>query len=387
MEINSIQSIQEFRKFFNSRIRGLSKDSDGLESRIKKFYDLLENKNLASPIASVDKKSLRRIAIVLTTHCNLKCVWCHREESHVKESGYLSKNLDKNQILKLLPTLKGFHVLSWGGLGEPLINKDIYELTKEARKYIPIVKTTSNGTTLTKKNILKIVDSGLNYLEVSIDGFDKDANKKLRGSDENIIIENLYELSDKSEIPIQINTVVSKENYKSLFKAVEKLKDVKNIICMHAIPLFMTKHMEDLGIQKLSNLDFKNLLASWRKDINKFGLNWELSPSEQEVTLDPVTYMKKEHNICFTPFEDPTINVDGEIVPCSRLQHIGLGNVMKEGFEKAWNSSKMQKFRQEQLNGNYGRLCQRECNMKVTCKENEQLRKIKLKEIHKTLET
>ena len=46
----------------------------------------------------------------------------------------------------------------------------------------------------------------------------------------------------------------------------------------------------------------------------------------------------------------------------------------------------MQKFRQEQLNGNYGNLCQRECDMKVTCKENDQLRKIKLKEIHKTLD-
>ena len=48
---------------------------------------------------------------------------------------------------------------------------------------------------------------------------------------------------------------------------------------------------------------------------------------------------------------------------------------MKEGFDNAWNSSKMQKFRQEQLNGNYGNLCQRECDMKVTCKENDQLRK------------
>ena len=58
---------------------------------------------------------------------------------------------NKDEVKKILPELKGFHVLSWGGLGEPLLNKDIYELTKEARKYIPIVKTTSNGTTLVKK--------------------------------------------------------------------------------------------------------------------------------------------------------------------------------------------------------------------------------------------
>ena len=117
------------------------------------------------------------------------------------------------------------------------MNKDIYELSTLAAKYVPIVKTTSNGTTLTKKNVVKIKNSGLNYLEVSIDGFDSEANQKLRGSDENIIIDNLYELCDQTDLPLQINSVVSEENYDSLFFAIEKLKDVKNIVCIHAIPL------------------------------------------------------------------------------------------------------------------------------------------------------
>ena len=90
------------------------------------------------------------------------------------------------------------------------MNKDIYELSTLAAKYVPIVKTTSNGTTLTKKNVVKIKNSGLNYLEVSIDGFDSEANQKLRGSDENIIIDNLYELCDQTDLPLQINSVVSK---------------------------------------------------------------------------------------------------------------------------------------------------------------------------------
>ena len=46
-------------------------------------------------------------------------------------------------------------------LGEPLMNKDIYELSTLAAKYVPIVKTTSNGTTLTKKNVVKIKNSGI----------------------------------------------------------------------------------------------------------------------------------------------------------------------------------------------------------------------------------
>ena len=107
-----------------------------------------------------------------------------------------------------------------------MLYKNFYEATKIARKYVPIVKTVCNGTTIIKKNVNKLIDSGLNYLEVSIDGFDEDANLKLGAHSENII-SNIKYLSDNSDIPLQINTVVSEENYNSLFSAVEKLKDVK----------------------------------------------------------------------------------------------------------------------------------------------------------------
>ena len=203
----------------------------------------------------------------------------------------------------------------------------------------------------------------------------------------NIIIDNLYELCDQTDLPLQINSVVSEENYDSLFFAIEKLKDVKNIVCIHAIPLFMTKHMMSLGIKTLSKEKFQKLIIHWDNEIKKYNLKWELSPNLSDVDFDPVVFMKKKHNICFTPFEDPTINVDGDIVPCSRLQHIGLSNVFDEGFEKAWNSEKMKNFRLEQLKGNYGNLCQRECDMKVTCQDSTQSRLERLQSIDKSLKT
>ena len=56
--------------------------------------------------------------------------------------------MDFEKLKNFLPKLKGFHVLSWGGLGEPMLYKNFYEATKIARKYVPIVKTVCNGTTL-----------------------------------------------------------------------------------------------------------------------------------------------------------------------------------------------------------------------------------------------
>ena len=383
--MNNFNNLQDFENLFFKKMRGLSENDEATKERIKKFYELIILKDKANPEAPINKKTLRRISIVLTTFCNLKCVWCHREEEHVKNANYLSKNLHFENLMKLLPQLKGFEVLTWGGLGEPMLYKHFYEVTKEARKYFKIVKTTCNGTTLNEKNIFKLKDSGLNFLEVSIDGFDNEANMKLRGAHEEKIIKSLEFLSKNTDIPLQINTVVSRENYNSLWGAIEKLKNVGNIIMMHTIPLFMTKHMQKLGIKALEMEKYKKLLQKWQEDIDKYNLKWELSPDIQQVEYDPVSFMKKKHNICFSPFEDPTINIDGEIVPCSRLQHLGLGNVFKEGFNEVWNGKKMKKFRAEQLEGNYGDLCQRECNMKVTTTKNSDVREKSLKEIHESI--
>ena len=380
------KNLAEFEELFFKNMRGLSGSDEVIRKRIDNYYELIVLRDKANPYAP-NKESLRRIAIVLTTYCNLTCVWCHREEEHVKDAGYLSKHMDFNKLKKLLPELKGFDVLAWGGLGEPMLYERFYEATKLARQYIPIVKTTCNGTTLTEANIKKIAASGLNFLEVSIDGFDGEANYKLRGAHEDKIIDSLITFSEITDIPLQINTVVSEENYDSLWDAIKGLKDVKNIKMMHTIPLFMTEHMEKLGVKSLSMDKYTRLLQHWAKEIENYNLEWELSPDVVQISLDPVIFMKEKHNICFTPFEDPTINVDGEIVPCSRLQHLGLGNVFDEGFDNVWNGKKMVSFRQEQLKGNYGNLCQRECSMKVTSTESEEDRLEKLQAIHKEIKT
>ena len=83
--------------------------------------------------------------------------------------------------------------------------------------------------------------------------------------------------------------------------------------------------------------------------------------------MDPIVSMKRKHNICYTVYEHPFINLDGNITPCGRLQHIHLDNVLENGFDKAWNGPKIVKWRKEHLAGNFGTYCQRECHMKNKC--------------------
>ena len=296
--------------------------------------------------------------------CNLKCVWCHREEEDIKSCGYLEHDIDYEKLVKFLPQTTGIETIHWGGLGEPFMYKNIYSLSDVARKYVDNVKVTTNGTAFSRSVVNKIRDSGINQLEVSIDGFDGGVNKLFRGSDEEIIIENIEYLSTVSDIPIQINSVAADVNYDSLFMLVDKLRGIKNIKSIHIIPLFMTEYMRRNNVGVISNDQFKTLLRHLEERADSHGLEWEFKPSSVEIDVDIVRFVKKTHNICFTPYEDPFINVFGDLVPCPRLQHYrSFGNVFEKPLADIWNGAGMREWRRSQLGGNYNSDCQRECGM------------------------
>ena len=337
----------------------------GHTDRQKKYMELLLLGKDTSPFSYQKRKDLRRILIVLTTKCNLKCVWCHRHEARFKD--YLHKEMPFDMLKTILPNLKGLSWLHYGGLGEPFMYPRIFEAIKEAKKYIPNIKVTTNATTLDKESCRRLIESGLSYLEISIDGFDSTTNKKLRGVHEDKLIDNLKYLSDKTNIPIQINSVIADVNYSSLFGAVDKLKDVKNIVLFHTIPLVMTNHMVELGINSITVEQHRNLLMHWEERGKKLGLKFDMWPNLEETELESIITMKRRRNMCFQVYDDPCINVFGYLCPCGRTQELSLDNVVALGFDKAWNGEKMVEWRKKQLQGAYPEACQLACGMKYTC--------------------
>lgn len=331
--------------------------------RLNKFVELAV-KGTSADSSGISLAGTRRVAIVLTTKCNLECVWCHREEKSIIESGYLENEMDFDVYLSLLPKLRDFDLIHFGGLGEPLLYKKIYEAIHEAKKFVSTVKVTTNGTPLVNTVNKKIAQSGLDILEVSIDGFDGITNKKFRGVSEDEIIRKLESLSKESDIKLQVNVVVSENNIDGLMEAVDKLKNVENLAVIHTIPLFMTEHMESLNISRASLSRYKALLEKMESDLRANNLATITQPNSNNLEVDPVILLKKTRNICFTPYEDVMINVKGNLVPCGRLQHYDLGSVLDAGIEEVWQGEKFSKWRRSQLKGDYCADCVRECDMR-----------------------
>ena len=343
--------MDEFMKFFKD-----------MPDRLLKYNEILLKGEDADPYSYQDTMSLRRLAIAITTVCNLSCAWCYRFDSHYKQT--LDKEMSVDTFTKIIDNTEGrFRLIHLAGLGEPTMHPQLCELIKIALRKTDKVKITTNGTFLNPEILAKLDEAGLTHIEVSIDSFSTEELTRLRGSNLPELVENLKFINDHTDLYLQINSVVSNLNYEGLKNIVEVLKDVDKLKIFHTIPLFKTEQFQGTVVEPIATEKYKELLRKIEGDISQENLNWEVSPNSTGLSVDPVIEMKKKNNICFTCFEDPYITVDGYLAACPRREFSNLDDA-RQGFEVAMNGPKVNQFRQNMLKGFYPKFCGTLCFLK-----------------------
>ncbi|MBF0587355.1 GTP 3',8-cyclase MoaA [Prosthecochloris sp. N3] len=113
------------------------------------------------------------VRLAVTSACNLRCVYCMREEHSVHNPG--SELLSRKEIQRLLGVLAGFGVekVRFTG-GEPLLRNDIADLVHDAASIpgIGTVSLTTNGVLL-DRYLDSLLAAGLKAVNFSLDTFDR----------------------------------------------------------------------------------------------------------------------------------------------------------------------------------------------------------------------
>ncbi len=110
--------------------------------------------------------------------CNLRCKHCYAN------AGTRQPELTTDEACEALDVLSkianvGLPALSFSG-GEPLVRKDFFEVAAHAKKRIPYISIATNGTLLTKDNVKRLSDIGVDYVEISLDGASKEVHENFR---------------------------------------------------------------------------------------------------------------------------------------------------------------------------------------------------------------
>jgi radical SAM protein with 4Fe4S-binding SPASM domain len=112
-----------------------------------------------------------------THKCNLKCKHCYSNSGTIRE-----EELTTQQAMQVVDQIAdaGVTALAFSG-GEPLTRSDFFEVARHAADKGLYISVATNGTLLTKENVQKLKQAGVNYLDISIDGSCAKTHDEFRG--------------------------------------------------------------------------------------------------------------------------------------------------------------------------------------------------------------
>ena len=284
----------------------------------------------------------------ITNNCNYKCPHCRAYQMYHKED----KNIE-DAIIKQLIDSKVMYVNISGG--EPLLNPRIFDIAKRLANENIYLALSTNGYFYLKyrKNI---VDSGIKFVQVSLDG-KKELHEKFRG------VKGSYEkaiealkMAKADGLRTQMNVTITSSNINNLEWNYNIAKEihVDKVFYRRVVPygkaktnkyVLPEKKLYYEQIRKLSKLDSKDLQVSIDDPI----LN----------VLNNI--QSTEYIACGAGINNLGISSEGDVYPCIFLRE-KIGNLKTDKLVDIWNNSITLKNLRERKIEKCG-----ECKYKYSC--------------------
>lgn len=303
--------------------------------------------------------SLRLIFWETTRACNLECPHCRASAGRKRSSEELTTDEAKRFIQSVASFSKPILVFSGG---EALVREDIYELIQYAAESGLKSTLASNASLITKEAALKLKESGIKVIAVSIYGSIAKAHDAFCGQ-EGVFEKSLEGIQNlkSAGIGLQINTTITKRNLPEL-EAIGKFAIIQGALSYHVfflVPVGRGKAMEgdEITPREYENAfnrlyDFKSNFSihvkptcaphyyrvARQRDANKPKLS---NNSCASVPLNPRPSAFHEmtkgclagQGVCFVSYK-------GEVFGCGYLP-VKAGDLRKQDFKTIWFESEL----------------------------------------------
>jgi AdoMet-dependent heme synthase len=165
----------------------------------------------------------------VTRACQLKCLHCRADAQNKPDPLELTPEEGKNLIDQIYDM--GNPMLVFTG-GDCMMRKDLFELAEYAiNKGMRVSMTPSATDNVTKEKMQKAKEVGLSRWAFSLDGPTPEIHDHFRGTPGSfdLTIEKVKYLNDLN-MPLQLNTVISRYNYEHLEQMAELMKELKVVM-------------------------------------------------------------------------------------------------------------------------------------------------------------
>ena len=266
--------------------------------------------------------------------CNFRCKFCPTSDLKLMQAtegrNYGNMNFDLykkviDDIAEFEDNLKIVHLYNQG---DPLLNPYFSNMVEYAKskKYINKVATTSNAYLLNKELSLRIIQAGLDRIQISIEGINEEqyfniSNVKI---DFNKLVDNIeFFYKNKKECDIFIKIVGNNLNEQEKNKFYNIFGDICDYIFIeNVVPIH-------------SNFEY---------NLDNNFIDRELS-----LTGEKVNYV----SVCPQIFYSLTVNSNGTVSPCCNdwSRKLIIGDANREKIKDIWNGDKLRNLQKLHLSG------------------------------------
>ena len=295
--------------------------SGGLGSALVKFRERVDRKMASLRNTVIEKKSLKKrpwrlFQVESAIACNLNCVMCPWREIAKKATAQGIMTAEIWEAIR--PYLSQVQSVDFTGGGEPLLQPRLAEWIADAIKAGCETGFLSNGLLLKEEKLKKILDAGINWICISMDGATAEMYNKIRvGSNFDRVCENVANIAR--------------------FRAGNIPKTMINFVLMDVNSQQMEEIVQLAARLGVDQLNFKQCDVIRGREGKGFGLF--ASEENREIrglqkSLKKARRLAKKLNIettafAFTPQELPVcdqdprdslyIRYDGTVAPCINL--------------------------------------------------------------------
>lgn len=308
---------------------------------------------------------MNAVQIEVTSRCNASCAYCPRT---VLRSGWLSRDMHMDLFTRVLSEVKGeVRLVYLQGWGEPLLNPDILEMIRLARRELDAqVGLTTNGTLLDDGTIRDLIGAGLDVIGISFAGGSAATHDELRrGCDFDRVVSNAKALvKGKKEAGSNLRVIAS------------YLMTRQNV---REMPRFVSLCGE-IGITEVTFTNLAYMPSEGLLPLKVFGCHGEGPDPAAEASMAEAREVAESlgmkafvyglscRELATCP-EDPSgtafIGVGGEVSPCvftnlptqgptvtrvfagatAQAGKVAFGNVGTEDLDAIWNGAEYKRFR------------------------------------------
>lgn len=282
-----------------------------------------------------------------TIMCNLECKFCINP--------FLARartSLTVEQFQAILEQNPQVAKVSLVGIGESFLNKELWRIIRLAKSRGLEIGTTSNGTILTDGILQEISDSGLDWLNVSLDGATKATYEQMRpGAVFERVLDNIRRIvhrvgtADRPRLTVWF--LSNRENIGELPLMVPLVKGLGiRRLCTQGVHYW---GHEDWKARARGANDITDLVQRLRA----VAVKAKAEGIEFQAMNFPDASAERG---CKWPWKGSYITADGYVTPCcengSDPDKINFGNLFTQSYAEIWNSPAYRRFRQELLSKN-----------------------------------